>query len=146
MTLPREVRRRTDPRNKREKSGDMASGQGTTRRAGAELRSGLRALPFAIFLVALGSLLAVPSAWAGSANDAGSTKGAAELLAALDGAETLPDSTMARESAGTAGGTAPTGVHLPVSTPKVRLWDDFGLALPAQIGETSVTVSDGGRP
>lgn len=147
MTLRREVRQSIDPRGNQEKSGAMATGQGTARRAGAKVRSGLGVLSVAVFLLGLGFLLAAPMAWAGSAEDAVSAKGAAvQLLAALDGAETLPDSTMARESAGAAGAPEPAGVHLPVSTPKVRLWDDFGSALPAQIGQTNVTVSGGTRP
>lgn len=147
MTRSHEVGESIGPRASREKSGAMATGQGTIHRVGTKARSGLRALSVAIVLLGLGFLLAVPRAWAGSVEDAGSAKGAAvELLAALNGAETLPDSAMARESAGAAGAAEPAGVHLPVSTPKVRLWDDFGSPMPAQIGQTSVTVSGGSRP
>lgn len=98
-------------------------------------------LPAALFVVPalLGVLLSVPVARAGG------TEGTIQLLAALNGAEALSASAMAKESAGGVGAGEAAGVHLPLVAPQVRLWDDFGVPAAPSIGETTVTVSGGGR-
>ncbi|MGH7078304.1 MAG: hypothetical protein ACREFU_09415 [Acetobacteraceae bacterium] len=92
-----------------------------------------------VVLSLLGLPLAVPVARAGG------TDGTIQLLGALNGVEALSASAMAKESAGGVGPGEAAGVHLPLVAPKVRLWDDFGAPPVASIGETTVTVSGGGR-
>ncbi|MGH7084804.1 MAG: hypothetical protein ACREFS_08240 [Acetobacteraceae bacterium] len=87
----------------------------------------------------LGLLLSGPAARAGG------TEGTIQLLAALNGAEALSASAMAKQSAGGVGTAEAAGVHLPLVAPRVRLWDDFGAPPLPSIGETTVTVSGGGR-
>ncbi|MGH7104804.1 MAG: hypothetical protein ACREFJ_20700 [Acetobacteraceae bacterium] len=93
-----------------------------------------------VVLALLGLLFSGPVAWAGG------TEGTVQLLAALNGAETLSASALAKESAGGVGTGEAAGVHLPLVAPKVRLWDDFGAPPAPSVGETTVTVSGGGQP
>lgn len=66
------------------------------------------------------------------------------VLAALSGVQPLPVGEMAKESArGFPGGTE-AGVHIPVTAPSVRLWDDLGAFSPSSIGNTVVTITTGG--
>ena len=66
------------------------------------------------------------------------------VLAALSGVQPLPLGEMAKESArGLPGGTE-AGVHIPITAPSVRLWDDVGAFSPSSIGNTVVTITTGG--
>jgi hypothetical protein len=66
------------------------------------------------------------------------------VLSALAGVQPLPVGEMAKESARGLGGETEAGVHIPVTVPTVRLWDDFGAFSPSSIGNTVVTISTGG--
>lgn len=83
--------------------------------------------------------LAIPAARAGGSDST------VKLVAALNGVEILPDSAMAKESAGGVEAGEAAGVHLPLILPKVRLWDDFGTAAASPLGQTTITVSGGSR-
>jgi hypothetical protein len=66
------------------------------------------------------------------------------VLAALAGAQPLPIGEMAKEAARGLGGGTEAGVHIPITEPAVRLWDDFGAFSPSSIGNTSVAINTGG--
>jgi len=65
------------------------------------------------------------------------------VLAALAGVQPLPVGEMAKESARGLGNANQAGVHIPMTEPSVRLWDDIGAFSPSSIGNTVVTIGTG---
>ncbi len=94
----------------------------------------------ALFLL-LSLFAAVVSAGTARAGELGSSDQL--VLAALAGVEPLPVGEMAKEAARGIGLGSQAGVHIPITEPTVRLWDDFGAFSPSSIGNTVVTISTG---
>jgi hypothetical protein len=113
---------------------------GARRSIGWDPRRGCGALSAALLLLfaLLAASLCSTTAQAGElgANDQ-------LVLAALAGTEPLPLGEMARESARGFEGESQAGVHIPVTVPMVRLWDDVGAFSPPSISNTMVTISSG---
>jgi hypothetical protein len=91
-----------------------------------------------LLLLFLGLSVSCATAWAGEF-------GASDeiVLAALAGVQPLPVGEMAKESARGLENANQAGVHIPLTEPSVRLWDDFGAFSPPSIGNTVVTIGTG---